>query len=275
MNEWTDFIPLALAMLATGAAGGLLAGLLGVGGGIVIVPVLDVALATMQVDPAIRMHIAVATSLATIIPTSLSSTRAHHRRRGVDFVLARNWGPYILLGAVAGSWIASNVDSAVLSLVFGVVALLVAAKMLLPMGDLVLAETTPRGPLGTLPPLAIGGISTMMGIGGGTLSVPAMTMINHPIHRAVGTAALFGLFISVPGTLAYIVTGWGDPRLPPGSLGYVNLIGLLFIVPTTVLMAPWGAKLAHLMNKRQLSLAFGIFLLIVSCRMLYRSLITM
>lgn len=275
MNEWTDFIPLALAMLATGAAGGLLAGLLGVGGGIVIVPVLELALTSMQVDPAIRMHIAVATSLATIIPTSLSSSRAHHRRGGVDFELTRSWGPFILAGAILGSWIASNVDSAVLSLVFGVVALLVAAKMLLPMGDLVLSKTTPRGVLGTLPPLAIGGISTMMGIGGGTLSVPAMTMTNHPIHRAVGTAALFGLFISVPGALAYVVMGWGDPRLPPGSLGYVNLLGLLFIAPTTVLIAPYGAKLAHVLNKRQLNLAFGTFLLIVSCRMLYRSLTAM
>lgn len=266
-----DLLPLALTMLATGAIGGLLAGLLGVGGGIVIVPVLDVALAGLGVDPAIRMHVAVATSLATIIPTSLSSARAHNKKGAVDFVLIRSWGPYILLGAIVGSWIASNVDSSVLSLVFGLVALVVAAKMLLPWGNLVLAQSTPGGIPGTLPPLGIGGFSTMMGIGGGTLSVPVLTLFNHPIHRAVGTAALFGLLISVPGTLAYIITGWGDPRLPPGSLGYVNLLGLLFIAPTTVLVAPWGARLAHLLTKRQLGLAFGVFLLIVSCRMLYRA----
>jgi uncharacterized membrane protein YfcA len=268
-----DLVTLALVMLLTGAVGGLLAGLLGVGGGIIIVPVLDAALSTLGTDPDIRMHVAVATSLATIIPTSLSSSLAHRRKGAVDFDLTRRWAPYILIGAILGSWAASNVDSAVLSLIFGLVALLVAGKMLLPTEGMVMSDGAPRGPLGTLPPFAIGGLSTMMGIGGGTLSVPVLTMTNYPIHRAVGTAALFGLFISVPGTLAYMVAGWNDPRLPAASLGYVNAIGFAFIAPATVFFAPYGARLAHWMSKRQLSLAFGGFLLIVSCRMLYRALV--
>ncbi len=271
MENLLQWLPLALAMLGTGLFAGVLAGLLGVGGGIVIVPVLDTALGVMGVDPAIRMHIAVATSLATIILTSISSTRAHHARGAVDFALARQWGAFILLGSVAGTVLASRMDSSVLSMVFAVVAILVAAKMVLPTDNLRLADHVPGGLPGKLPPLLIGGLSCMMGIGGGSLSVPTLTLLSVPVHRAVGTSALFGLLIAVPGTLTYIVTGWGDPRLPGGNLGYVSLLGLCLIAPTTVLAAPLGAKLAHRLNQRQLSLVFGSFLLLVSVRMLYRA----
>lgn len=272
MNDWVELMLLAAAMLATGAVGGLLAGLLGVGGGIVIVPVLDFTLGLLGVDAAIRMHVAVATSLATIIPTSISSSRAHHGRGAVDLALARSWGVWILAGSIVGSWLAAKVDSSVLSLIFACVALLVAAKMLLPFGRVALSASLPSGPSGKLLPLGIGGFSSMMGIGGGTLSVPIMTLCSYPMHRAVGTAALFGLLISVPATVAYIVMGWDDPRLPVGSFGYLNLVGFMFIAPTTVLLAPWGARLAHRLSQRQLAFAFGAFLLLVALRMFYRSL---
>ncbi len=267
MNE---LLLLALAMLATGAVGGVLAGLFGIGGGIVIVPALDAALSVVGTDPAIRMHVAVATSLATIIPTSVSSSRAHHRRAAVDFDLVRRWAIFVLLGALAGAWIASRVHSDVLSLVFAIMALIIAIKMLLPLDGKTVANDVPRGVAITSVPFAIGGISSMMGIGGGTLSVAALTLLNQPIHRAVGTAALFGLVISLPGTIGFIVTGFGDPRLPPGSLGFVNLIGFALIAPTTWLLAPAGAALAHRLSQRQLSLMFGAFLLLVSIRMLSR-----
>ncbi len=268
--EWG---PLVLAMLATGIVAGLMAGLLGVGGGIVIVPVLDVALGTQGVDPAIRMHIAVATSLATIILTSVSSARAHHQRGSVDFGLARSWGGYILVGAVLGAWLASRLHSNVLALVFGAVAVLLGLRMLLLGGrNPEPAGETPRGAGIRLIPLGIGGLSSMMGIGGGTFSVPMLSLLGHGIHRAVGTSALFGLLISVPGAIAFVATGWGDPRLPPGSLGFVNLLGLVCIAPATILGAPYGARLAHRLNARQLNLAFGIFLLVVSGRMLLRAL---
>lgn len=266
-----DLMTLTAMMLLTGAVGGLLAGLLGVGGGIVIVPVLDLVLASMGVDSSVRMHVAVATSLATIIPTAISSSRAHHAKGAVDMAQLKRWSIAIFLGAVAGVLIASRVTGDVLSAVFGVVALLVAIKMLLPLEGKHIAEAIPGGPGGQLLPFAIGGFSSMMGIGGGTLSVPTMTLFNFPIHRAVGTAALFGLLISVPATIAFVITGWNVPGLPTGSLGYVNLIGLAIIAPVSYFAAPWGARLAHSLSKRRLSILFGLFLAVVSARMLIRA----
>jgi len=266
-----EMLALILTMLATGLVAGMLAGLLGVGGGIVIVPVLDFALGVRGVDPAIRMHVAVATSLATIIPTSIASARAHHARRALDLDLARFWGPFIFVGSLMGSVVAGLVHSSVLALVFGMLALVIAFKMLLPMDDVRIWQSVPRGAGGIIIPSMIGGLSSMAGIGGGTLSVATLTLMNQPIHRAVGTAAFFGLLIAVPGTLGFIVNGWGDPRLPGGNLGYVNLIGVAAIAPATVLMAPLGAKIAHKLTRRQLSLAFGVFLLMVATRMLLRA----
>lgn len=266
-----DLLTLTAMMLLTGAVGGLLAGLLGVGGGIVIVPVLDLVLASMGIDSSVRMHVAVATSLATIIPTAISSSRAHHAKGAVDMAQLKRWSIAIFLGAIVGVVVASHVTGDVLSAVFGVVALLVAIKMLLPLEGKHIAEAIPGGPGGQLLPFAIGGFSSMMGIGGGTLSVPTMTLFNFPIHRAVGTAALFGLLISVPATIAFIITGWNVPGLPTGSLGYVNLIGLAIIAPVSYFAAPWGARLAHSLSKRHLSILFGLFLAVVSARMLIRA----
>jgi len=258
-------------MLLTGVVGGVLAGLLGVGGGIVIVPVLEVVLSILKVDPAVRMHVAVATSQATIILTSISSTRAHLQRGSVDTALVRSWAVAMFLGAIAGVIVAGRVPGGVLSAVFAAVALLVAIKMMLPLDDRPLAQGIPRGPATQIVPGTIGALSSMMGIGGGTLSVPIMTLLNQPIHRAVGTAALFGLFISVPATVGFVVAGLDTPSLPAGSLGFVNLIGFACIAPMTMLAAPWGARIAHGLKKRQLSILFGIFLFIVAMRMFYRA----
>lgn len=256
-------------MLLTGGFSGILAGLLGIGGGIVIVPVMEAALAYLGVDEAIRMHIAVATSLATIIPTSIASSRAHHRRQSVDVALVRRWAIFLLLGSFAGTLIASQVHSRTLALIFAATTVVIAIKMILPLEGRTLAAAVPRGPLVTVIPAGIGALSSMMGIGGGTLSVTTLTLCNEPIHRAVGTAALFGLVISLPGTAGFIVSGFGDPRLPPGSLGYVNLVGFACIAPATFLAAPLGAKIAHGLSKRRLGLLFGLFLLVVSLRMFY------
>jgi uncharacterized protein len=267
----TDYLLLAIAMLVTGGIGGILAGLLGIGGGIVIVPVMEAALSFLGVDEAIRMHVAVATSLATIIPTSIASSRAHHRRHAVDLPLVRRWAAFVLVGALAGTVIASGVHSSVLSAVFAVVALIVAIKMMLPLEGRTIAADVPRGVLVPAIPTAIGAVSSMMGIGGGTLSVATLTLFNQPIHRAVGTAALFGLAISIPGTIGFMITGLDDARVPPGSIGYVNLIGFAFISPTTFLAAPVGAAIAHRLSRRHLSLLFGTFLLAVSMRMFYKA----
>jgi uncharacterized membrane protein YfcA len=266
-----EYAIMAMAMLGTGVIGGILAGLLGVGGGIVVVPVLEFVLGMMGVPLEIRMHIAVGTSLAVIIPTSISSARAHHARGAVDIELAKCWAVFILFGAVIGVVIASQVGGAVLSAIFGLVALLVAIKMAMPLDERTLINAVPGGLLTGLIPATIGAISTMMGIGGGTLTVPALTLMNTPIHRAVGTSSLFGLLISIPGAIGFVIAGWGNALLPAGSLGFVSLIGFALIAPVTVLAAPLGARIAHALDRRRLSLLFGLFLLVVAARMLYRA----
>ncbi len=270
MEQW---IVLGVAMLATGAMAGVLAGLFGIGGGIVIVPVLETALGLLGVDPAIRMHVAVGTSLATIIPTSMSSARAHYNRNSVDVEIVKRWAIFVLVGALLGAWIASLVHSRVLALVFATLAFLVALKMLFVPGRRNLTEAVPRGPLVPVIPTAIGCFSSMMGIGGGTFSVMTLTLFNEPIHRAVGTAALFGLVISVPGMLGFAIAGWGDPRIPAGSLGYVSLIGFACIAPATVLAAPIGAKIAHAFSAERLNMLFGVFLIVASTRLFFRALL--
>ena len=269
-----DLIPLAFAMLATGCVAGVLAGLFGIGGGIVIVPVLEVVLGLLGVDAAIRMHVAVGTSLATIIPTSISSARAHYRRGAVNVELVKRWAVFVLVGALLGAWIASQVHSRVLAGVFATLAMLVAAKMVFFPTSRNLTEAVPRASWVFAIPTAIGCFSSMMGIGGGTFSVMTMTLFNEPIHRAVGTAALFGLVISLPGTFGFVVAGLQDPRLPPGSFGYVNLLGLAAIAPTTVLMAPLGARIAHAFSGKKLSVLFGLFLVVVSLRLFYSAIVT-
>ncbi len=262
---------LGAAMLATGCVAGVLAGLFGIGGGIVIVPVLELTLGFLGVDAAIRMHIAVATSLATIVPTSLASARAHNKRGAVDFSIVKRWAIFVLAGALFGAWIAAQVHSRVLAFLFASIALLVAAKMLLLPESRNLTDDVPRGPLVPIIPAAIGCLSSMMGIGGGTFSVMTLTMFNQPIHRAIGTAALLGLVISLPGTFGFIAAGWLDPRIPSGSLGYVNVIGFALIAPATVLTAPLGARIAHAFSEKKLSMLFGAFLIIAAVRLFYRA----
>ncbi|MFO1428034.1 MAG: TSUP family transporter [Steroidobacteraceae bacterium] len=244
--------PVLLATLATGLVAGVIAGLLGVGGGIVIVPVLEYALGFAGVPTAWRMHVAVATSLATIIPTSISSTRAHHARGAVDWSLARAWAPGMLAGTLAGSLLAARLASAVLTAVFAVVALLAALKMFLPPERLQWAARPARGLAGSSIAAAIGAVSAMMGIGGGTVSVPVMSMSGESIHRAVATAAFFGLVISLPGTIVYLLARPAVP-LPWLTVGLVSLAGVALIAPGSMLTAPLGARLAHALSRHALS----------------------
>lgn len=267
-----ELIELVLLLAAAGVAAGVLAGLLGVGGGIVLVPVLDLAFGAAGVPDAVRMHLAVGTSLASIVPTALSSARAHWRRQGIDPAVAASWSPTIAVGASLGAFLASRVQGTVLSMVFAVVALAAAVRMLGGFGGS--AEGPDRGaararwwPL----PVAIGTVSSMMGIGGGTLSVPVLSALGLPVHRAVGTSAWLGLWIALPAAIGFAWLGRGDEGLPPFSLGHVNLLALAVLLPATVLAAPAGAKLAHSLTRRQLSVAFGLFLLVSALRMFYRA----
>jgi uncharacterized membrane protein YfcA len=268
-----QWLPMLAALLGAGAAGGMLAGLLGVGGGIIIVPVLDLALTLAGVDAAVAMHVAVATSMATIVPTSISSSRSHAKRGAVDGEVIRRWSLPIVIGSLAGALLASSVDARVLSGVFGIVALFAALKMLLPLDHVVLRPSLPDGSIGAVIPASIGTVSAMMGIGGGTLTVPAMTLCGEPVHKAVGTAALLGLWISVPATLGYLLAGTSDDVMLPWTVGYVSLPGFAIVAPVAWLVAPLGARLAHSLDRRRLSAAFGVFLLIVAVRMLWRTLV--
>jgi uncharacterized membrane protein YfcA len=264
--------PMLAALVAAGAVGGLLAGLLGVGGGIIIVPALDLALTMAGVDPSAALHVAVGTSMATIVPTSISSSRSHARRGSIDFEVVRRWSLPTVLGALTGSLVAAVVDARVLAAVFGTVAGLAALKMALPLDHVVLRKELPRGLAGASLPAGIGAVSAMMGIGGGTLSVPAMTLCGEPVHKAVGTAALIGLWISLPATTGYLLAHPSGEVMPPWTVGSVSLPGFAIIAPAAWAMAPLGARLAHALDRRRLSAAFGVFLLLVAARMLYRAL---
>ncbi len=269
MQEW---LTLGAGMLATGCVAGVLAGLFGIGGGIVIVPVLETMLGILGVEPAIRMQIAVATSLATIVPTSISSARAHHKRGAVDVAIVQRWAVFLLAGSLLGAWIASEVHSRVLALVFASFSLLLALRMVLFRKTPNVTDDVPGSPLIGIIPAAIGCVSSMMGIGGGVFLVMTLSLFGTSIHRAVGTAALFGLVIALPGTIGFIVTGYGDPRMPPGNLGFVSLPGFALIAPATVMTAPIGARIAHSFDERKLTLAFGAFLAIVSARLFFKGL---
>jgi uncharacterized membrane protein YfcA len=267
----SELVPLLAVLAASGLLAGFAAGLLGVGGGIVTVPVLEYSLRFADVPEEYRMHIAVATSLAAIIPTSISSARTHHARGALDLSLARRWAPAMFVAAFAGSVLAARAPQAVLAGVFGTVALVIALKMFLPLDHVRAAREVPRGIKGAALASLIGGVSAVMGIGGGTLTVPALNLCGYPIHRAVGTASFFGIVISIPGTVGYLLAR-PPVELPWATVGYVSLVGLAVIAPGSMLTASLGARAAHVLSRRRLSQAFGIFLLVVGSRMLYRAL---
>ena len=265
-------IAFVIGLLATGAIAGVLAGLLGVGGGIVIVPVLFLLSGFLGFPAELAMPMAVGTSLATIIPTSISSARSHHRRGSMDVDLLKVWAPFVFFGALMGGVLASFVSGAFLTLLFGVVALVVAINLALPKA-VVIAETLPEGVLArTTVPTGVGVFSALMGIGGGTLSVPILTAFSYPVHRAIGTAAALGLVIAVPAVCGFIWAGWGVEGRPPWSFGFVNVPAAVLIFTMSVFTAPVGSRLAHAMDAGPLKRVFALFLFITSIRMLWQAL---
>lgn len=265
---WLKLLP---ALLATGAVAGVLAGLLGVGGGIVIVPVLVFLSPLIGVESSVAMQFAVATSLTTIIATSIASARAHYQKGSIDLQLFRQWVGFVFTGALLGGWLGSRVSGNLLSGIFGGFALLVALNMLRPKG-LVLADNPPRSWLSRA---GIGGgiglFSALMGIGGGTLTVPILTLCSFPMRLAVGTASLFGLTIALPAVFGFATAGQDIQGLLPLSLGFINLPTAFCIALGTTFCAPFGAKLAHSIEPKQLKIAFGLFLLLSASKMLYRT----
>lgn len=269
-----DLIFLALSLVAAGAVTGLLAGLFGVGGGAMIVPVLYEVFRVIGVAEEVRMPLAVGTSLAVIIPTSIRSYRAHLAKGMVDTSIIRIWAVPVVLGVLAGSFIARYAPPDLFKAVFVAVAFASAMRLLFASDRWQLGDTLPGAFLMRVYGLVIGVLSSLMGIGGGQLSSLFMTFYGRPIHQAVATSSGLGVLISIPGALGYIYAGWPKMgMLPPLSLGYVSLIGFLLFIPTSIWTAPIGARLAHRLSKRRLEVAFGIFLLLV-CARFFWSLIT-
>lgn len=262
-----DLIFLAVSLIAAGAVTGLLAGLFGVGGGAVIVPVLYEVFRVIGVPEEVRMPLVVGTSLAVIIPTSIRSYRAHLAKGLVDTSIIKIWAVPVVLGVLGGSFIARYAPPDVFKAVFVAVAFASAMRLLFASDRWKLGDDMPGPFLMRIYGLIIGVLSALMGIGGGQLSSLFMTFYGRPIHQAVATSSGLGVLISIPGALGYIYAGWPKMDiLPPLSLGYVSFIGFLLFIPTSIWTAPIGARLAHRLSKRRLEVAFGIFLLVVCAR---------
>lgn len=274
--EIQQLLWLALAMLAAGGITGLLAGLFGVGGGTVAVPVLYELFRIMNVPDDVLMPLSIGTSLAIIIPTSIRSYNAHRARGMVDTSLLKLWAVPVVLGVVAGSVIARFAPAEVFKFIFILVAGVSAIRLLFGKDSWKIADQLPEKMAIRTIGLVIGVLSSLMGIGGGQLSNLFMTFYNRPIHQAVATSSGLGILISIPGALGYIFAGW--PRAaefpeiaalqPPLALGYVSLLGFLLVIPTSIFAAPIGVKLAHSLSKRKLEVSFGIFLLLICLRFL-------
>lgn len=266
LNELVLF---AAALIAAGVVAGLLAGLFGIGGGAVLVPVFYQTYGLLGIDEAVRMHVSIGTSLAIIIPTSMRSFWAHYQKGAVDMALLKSFVLPVLVGVMVASLIAASISSAGLRIVFAIIAFVVAFKMLFGRESWVLGSNLP-GRIGTsIAGVLIGLISALMGIGGGVLNNSFMTLYGRPIHQAVATSAGVGVLISVPGILGYIWAGWGATGLPPLSSGFVNWLTVGLIIPVTLMVAPYGAKLAHQWPKRKLEIGFGLFLVFVGGRFLW------
>jgi len=263
-NEITNLL-LVLAIAA--AVAGFMAGLLGVGGGIIMVPALYYAFTVLDFDIVTRMHLSVGTSLAIIIPTSIISTKTHMEYDAVDFKMVKSFGIFILCGVIAGTFLAVNLKTPALVLFFSVFAFMVGLFFIFLREKLVDNPKKISEIVKNMSGVVIGFISVPLGIGGGSLMVPFMRTFGYDIRKSIGTAAAIGFLISVTGTITMILGGKIIDNInTPFSFGYINLLGFIVFVPVTMFMARLGAKAVYKINKKLLSKIFGSFLLIVSIR---------
>ncbi|MCB1347568.1 MAG: sulfite exporter TauE/SafE family protein [Paracoccaceae bacterium] len=269
MTEIASHLPLLFLLMAIGAFAGVLAGLLGVGGGIVLVPAFYYTFAGLGYESGELMQVCLATSLATIIVTSARSVSAHNRRGAVQWEILRTWAPGIAIGAVIGVLVAAGLRSTTLQMIFGGLAFAIGLYMLFGNSAWRIADAMPTGPLRwALSPL-VGFLSVLMGIGGGSFGVPIMTLHGIPIHRAVATAAGFGFLIALPSVIAFLFVDVAGA--PPFTLGAVNIPAFLVVIAMTTLTAPLGAKLAHALDPKPLKRVFGVFLTLVALNMLRKA----
>ncbi|MEM7328194.1 MAG: sulfite exporter TauE/SafE family protein [Pseudomonadota bacterium] len=268
MDFLTQYGLLILTLAGCGLFSGLVAGLFGIGGGAVIVPVLMILFESLGFSET-ASHVAIATSLATIILTSARSVMAHNERGAVDWAIIRTWAPWIVLGAIAGQLVAGELSATALKAFFGIMAYLLAAQLFFGRPSWRLADDLPGGGKRVALGSSIGALSALMGIGGGTFGVSLMTVYGRAIHQAVATAAGFGIAIGLPSAMTAIFVGWEAPGLPPFSLGYVNLVAFGLISVFTVIMAPIGARLAHSLDAQLLKRLFAVLLALVATKMVW------
>ena len=263
-----------LAMLAAGLFAGFAGGLFGIGGGFVVVPALFVLLPLLGGNPAELAHVAIGTSLATIVTTSLRSVQAHARRGAVDFDVLRAWAPWIVLGVGIGVVLAARLSSDGLALIFGAGVALMSLHFLFPLlADRHLATDMPGGLTRAGIAGGLGAFSSLLGIGGGTIAIIVMTLCGKSIHRAVATASGIGVIIALPGMIGFVSIGLGVPDLPWGSLGFVNVPSALIVTSMSIVTAPWGVAAAHRLSPALLRRAFGIYLLFVGVVMIRNGII--
>jgi uncharacterized membrane protein YfcA len=256
-------------LLAIGAFAGVIAGLLGVGGGIVLVPAFYYAFVGLGYDSPQIFQVCLATSLATILVTSLRSVLAHHRKGAVDGEILRRWAPGIVLGAIVGTLVAASLRTAALQAIFGGLGLVVGAYLGLGRASWRIGPAMPNGVTRAVLSPLLGFLSVLMGIGGGSFGVPVMSLFGVPIHRAVATAAGFGVIIAVPSVAGFLFLP--IEGAPPYTLGAVNLVAFVLIIAMTLVTAPLGVRLAHAMDPRPLKRIFAVFISIVALNMIRKA----
>jgi len=270
----SELLELALLLVAVGAVSGFLAGVFGIGGGAILVPVFYECFRLAGVPLEVRMPLCVGTSLAIIIPTSIRSWRAHQARGAVDTEILRAWWLPVLVGVVAGSVIARYAPERLFKIVFVMVAWSAATRLLLARETWKFGADLPRGPLMRIYGFCVGLLATLMGVGGGLFANLLMTFYGRPIHQGVATSSALAVLVSIPGALGYVYAGWpAAVRYPdvlalqsPFAIGYVSLIGALLVMPTSMFTAPLGVRVAHAMSKKMLERAYGSYLFIVGAR---------
>ncbi len=256
----------AAAVALSGLVSGLLAGIFGIGGGAVLVPVFYQVFGLLDVDESVRMHLSVGSSLAIIIPTSIRSFTSHKARGAVDMKLLRSFLVPVPLGVILASIAAAYISSEGLRIIFSVITVLVGLKLLFNREHWRIGQEIPGNPWRSVIGVVIGFFSTLMGIGGGVMNNTFMTLYGRPMHQAVATSSGVGVMIAIPGTIGYIWAGWGNPLLPIASTGFVNWIAVALIIPIALIIIPYGVRIAHWLKKRHLEIAFGLFCLFVSAR---------
>jgi uncharacterized protein len=262
----SEIATLGFALVAGGLLTGFLAGLLGIGGGGIVVPVLYELFRIVGVSDSFRLQVCVATSLAVIVPTSIRSMRSHWLHRAVDPTVIRALGPWVVLGSIAGVLVGTHSPSSFLKGVYVASALFMALRIAFGTGDAIAAGKLPGLPWDALAGAGTGLISTLIGIGGGVYITSYMRLFGWPIHKAVGTASAFGPIIAIPAVIGYIFEGWGVPVGLPLSLGYVSVAAAAVVAPLSVLAAPLGVRVAHKLRRRTLEWVFVAFLLTVGAR---------